>query len=210
LVGFDIIPGAIWSLENFNGWPAFEPNKGYTYDMRHRFWKQGLPANFENLVQLAPCPNLPDIDTLGLERAGCANWGGTHPDIPVKEWLDWTVDNENYKANFNKIKEMARLLARKEIHFVLYTTPESPWYRTTGSYGLIGPGRETGKAIVAQLKALEDSFPPYVHFYDANLDGYHDYADSEAFNVDHLCSKGARKFSGRMDSLVHSILDDKH
>ncbi len=59
---------------------------------------------------------------------------------------------------------------------------------------------------MAQHSALQDSFPSYVHFYDGNLDGYHDYVDSEAFNFDHLCPAGARKFSIRMDSVVHEIL----
>jgi hypothetical protein len=59
---------------------------------------------------------------------------------------------------------------------------------------------------MGQLSSLQDSFPNYVHFYDANLGGYHDYVDSEAANFDHLCPAGARKFSTRMDSVMHVIL----
>jgi uncharacterized protein (TIGR02171 family) len=206
LIGCDVIPGTIWSSEDFSGWPQLKPNKGYAYDLHHGFWKSGLPSNFEKLVRLAPIPNLPTIDMLGLDRAPCVNWGGDHPDLPAEEWLAWTVDNEDYTSNFNRIKEMARLLAQKGIHLILYTTPESPQYRATGSYGIFGPNRETGKAIVTQLQSLQDSFPPYVHFYDANLGGYHDYVDREAYNVDHVCPAGARKFSARMDSVVHSVL----
>jgi uncharacterized protein (TIGR02171 family) len=206
LVGCDIIPGVMNNLDYFTSWPNLEPNKGYSYDKNHRFWKYGVPINFENLVGLAPCPDLPALDTLGLDREPCGNWGGDSPDMPGAEQMKWTVADATYISNFDRIKELARLLAQKGIHFLLFTTPESPRYSSTGSYGLYGPGRETGKAIVAQFKALQDSFPSYVHFYDGNLDGYHDYVDSEAGNVDHLCPAGARKFSARMDSVVQEIL----
>jgi hypothetical protein len=89
----------------------------------------------------------------------------------------------------------------------MYVTPESPSYASTGFYGHNGPSRETGKAIVSQLKTLQDSFPGFFHFYDANLEGAHDYADSEAADFDHLCPLGARKLSVRLDSLVHAILN---
>ncbi len=206
-VGCDIIPGTMNSTEYFLTWPFLSPNKGYNYDAHHEFWKNGLPANFENLVQIAPCPDFPDIDFLGVARDPCNNWGGVNPDVPEEAQLGWTIDDSVYKSNFAILKELAGSLADKKIHFLLYVTPESPYYRATGSYGFYGPGRETGKAVTAQLKALQDSFPSYVHFYDGNLDGYHDYADSEAFNFDHLCTAGAKKFSMRMDSVVHAILD---
>jgi uncharacterized protein (TIGR02171 family) len=205
-VGCDVVPGLMNWPGYFTSWPNLDPNKGYNYDVHHRFWKNGLPKKFENLVVAAPCPDIPDMDTLGLFRLPCNNWGGTNPDEPDTTQLSWTIDEPTYKANFNVLKEVARFLANKKIHFCMYVTPENPYYRTTGSYGLYGPGRETGKAVMAQLRALQDSFPSYVHFYDGNLDGYHDYVDSEAFNADHLCLAGARKFSARMDSVVHAIL----
>ena len=89
----------------------------------------------------------------------------------------------------------------------MYVTPESPYYRSTDFYGRHGPSRETGKAIVSQLKTLQDSVYGYFHFYDANLEGNHDYADSEAADFDHLCPLGARKLSVRLDSLVKAILN---
>jgi hypothetical protein len=160
-------------------------------------------------MALVPCPDLPNIDTLGLERAPCMNWGGSAPEI-VNSQL-WTFnDSENYKAyriNFQKIKDLAQTLANRKIHFLLYITPENPRYGFTDSYCLDGPNRATGEVIVSQLKALQDSIPGYFHFYDANLEGNHDYADSEAYDCDHLCPLGARKLSVRLDSLVHTILN---
>jgi hypothetical protein len=146
------------------------------------------------------------MDTLGLYKLPCNNWGGTNPDVPDSSLLKWSVDDLNYRADFNIIKELARSLANKKIHFCMYITPENPNYRNTAAYGFNGASRETGTAIMGQLSSLQDSFPNYVHFYDANLGGYHDYVDSEAANFDHLCPAGARKFSTRMDSVMHVIL----
>jgi hypothetical protein len=208
LVGCDIVLGTLFLPDYYSAWPSAEPNKGYNYDKNHDFWKDGLPRNFETLVRLAPCPDYPSWDTLGVVGIDCESWGGARPDIPDTAWLRWTTDDPGFQKDFNLIKETARSCADKRIHFLMYVTPESPFYRTTESYGFYGPGRETAKAIIGRLTALEDSFPPYVHFYDANVYGYHDYADSEAYDFDHLCKAGARKFSARLDSVVHSILGE--
>jgi uncharacterized protein (TIGR02171 family) len=209
LIGCDIIPGEMNSLEYYGEWNALVPNKGYNYDKNHQFWNGGPPANFEKFMALVPCPDLPNIDTLGLERAPCMNWGGTSPEVLSSQL--WTLNDSEahaaYVENFQKIKGVAQALADRKIHFLLYVTPESPQYRYTDSYCLDGPARATGEAIVSQLKALQDSIPGYFHFYDANLEGNHDYADSEAYDCDHLCPAGARKLSMRLDSLVHAILD---
>lgn len=46
---------------------------------------------------------------------------------------------------------------------------------------------------------------PFVHFYDAQLFGNHDYADSEAVNWGHLSSLGAAKLTARLDSLIRTF-----
>jgi hypothetical protein len=193
--------------EFYTPWSSLADNKGYNYDKNHHFWKNGLPENFENLLRLSPCPDYPGWDTLGVKKIDCFNWGGDNPDIPDASQLTWTLDDPTYKSNFNILKELARSVANKKIHFLIYITPESPYYRTTASYSVYGPGRTTSPAIIAQIKSLQDSFPSLVHFYDGNIDGYHDYVDSEACNFDHLCIAGAKKFSVRMDSVVHAILN---
>ena len=209
LIGCDILPGEMNSLEYYGEWNVLGPNKGYNYDRNHQFWKGGLPANFEKCMALVPCPELPNIDTLGLYREICMNWGGPTPEIASSQL--WTFNDSEaytaYMANFQKIKGLAQTLADRKIHFLLYITPESPQYRFTDSYCLDGPTRAAGEAVVSQLKALQDSIPGYFHFYDANCEGNHDYADSEAYDCDHLCPAGARKLSARLDSLVHVILN---
>jgi uncharacterized protein (TIGR02171 family) len=209
LIGCDILPGEMNSVDYYGEWNALAANKGYNYDKNHQFWKEGLPANFEKFMALVPCPDLPNIDTLGLERAPCMNWEGPAPEITSSQL--WTFNDPEaytaYRENFQKIKDLAQTLADRKIHFLLYLTPESPQYRFTDSYCRDGPSRATGEAVVSQLKALQDSIPGYFHFYDANRGGDHDYADSEAYDCDHLCPAGARKLSVRLDSLARAILN---
>ena len=140
-IGCDVIPGTMNWSDYFIAWSNLAPNKGYNYDVHHRFWKSGLPVNFENLVQIAPCPVFSNIDTLGLDRLPCVNWGGANPDVPDATQLSWTINDPTYLSNFTILKELARSLANKKIHFFMYVTPENPNYRNTKSYGLYGPGR---------------------------------------------------------------------
>jgi hypothetical protein len=62
------------------------------------------------------------------------------------------------------------------------------------------------KRAFEELAALQDSVPGYFHFYNADNLGIHDYSDAEAYDANHLCARGARKFSSRLDSLVKAIL----
>jgi uncharacterized protein (TIGR02171 family) len=208
MIACDIIPATLFWQGYFTIWSPIEPNKGYNYDKNHQFWKIGLPSNFEALMGQSPCPNLPSLDTLGLDRSTtCVGWGGGNPDLPAPEALILTTDNPLYKKNFTLFTELIRALAGRKIHFLFYITPESPFYKNTASFGLYGPGWETGKAVVKQIVSLQDSFPGYAHFYDAYLNGNHDYTDEEAANFDHLCPAGAKKLSIRIDSLINVILN---
>jgi hypothetical protein len=81
----------------------------------------------------------------------------------------------------------------------------SPFYKNTPYFTRVGPGWETGRAIVAQLKALETLYP-YFHVYDAYQDGNHDYIDAEAAGYDVLCPNGAKKMADRLNTLIESIL----
>jgi uncharacterized protein (TIGR02171 family) len=204
LIGLDIMLG--W-LNRFQGSQTFvggeSLTKGYNYDKNHSFWTTGLPGNFENLVNLAPCPLFLNIDELGLEHAGCGGWLGNPPDI---EGLDsWPDIGQICLENLDSLRVLAQFLAQKQIHLLMVVTPESPFYRNTAAYTRYGPLRPDGETLVAMLDTMTFN-NPYCHFYDANQSGNHDYADSEASDWDHLCDAGARKLSRRLDSLIHVIL----
>jgi uncharacterized protein (TIGR02171 family) len=206
LVGCDFIPATMNQTNFFTPWTLIKDNIGFNYDQNHGYWATGLPNNFENLVALAPCPNLPKVDTLGSDHAAiCRGWGGSSPDLSGGG-LTWSTDDPQYQINFAILKDFASLLFQNKVHFLMYITPESPWYKNTNSYGRYGPNWQTAGAIITRIKALQDTFPGYFHFYDANLDGNHDYADSEASDCEHLCTVGAQKLSRRMDSVVTFIL----
>jgi uncharacterized protein (TIGR02171 family) len=206
LVGCDLIPATMNRTDYFSSWPLLDNNLGFNYDKNHGYWKTGLPNNFEKLIALAPCPALPEVDTLGSDHsAQCRGWGGSSPDLSGGGTA-WATDDPQYEINFAIIKDVANQLYLKKIHFLMYITPESPYYKNTNSYGRYGPNWQTAQAIITRVRALQDTFPGYFHFYDANLDGNHDYADSDASDCEHLCPVGAQKLSRRMDSLVTFIL----
>jgi len=206
LVGCDLIPATMNWPDYFTPWQLIGSNVGFNYDENHGYWRTGLPANFKELVALAPCPSLPSVDTLGSDHgAQCSGWGGSSPDLSGGG-TGWSTDDPQYQTNFAILKDVARLLYANKVHFLLYITPESPYYKNTDSYARYGPSWPTEEAVVARIKALQDTFPGYFHFYDANLDGNHDYADSEASDCEHLCPVGAQKLSRRMDSVVTFIL----
>jgi len=202
LIGMDLIPGFLIETQMNFQWDKISSNKGYHYDQNHSFWKKGLPANFLDLMQQAPFPAI-TFDTLGSYRGGCWGWGGTAPDVDGGVW--WSIDHERCQTNIRLIKDFVTILAQRNIHFLMYVTPESPWYRNTTGYGKYGASRQAGDDVVRYFTALQDSLP-FFHFYDANLGGNHDYADSEANDIDHLCLVGGKKFSSRLDSVVRSIL----
>ena len=206
LVGCDLIPATMNRTDYFSSWPLIDNNVGFNYDKNHGYWKTGLPNNFENLIALAPCPALPEVDTLGSDHSAlCRGWGGSSPDLSGGG-TDWSTNDSQYEINFAVIKDVASQLYLKRVHFLMYITPESPYYKNTNSYGRYGPNWKTAEAIITRVKALQDTFPGYFHFYDANLDGNHDYADSEASDCEHLCPVGAQKLSRRLDSVVTFIL----
>jgi uncharacterized protein (TIGR02171 family) len=207
LIGMDLILPLLFAADI-----AFVPDwdtgiissKGYNYDKNHQFWSQGLPLSFSSLIHQIPFPAIPDFDTLGVYWHACEGWGGPTPD----HWDDpkSTTDDPVYRTNIALVKNFARDLARRGIHFLLYLPPVSPYYKDHDVYVSAGPTLQAAAMICNDLIALQDSVPGYFHFYDADKMGAHDYTDADAFDVSHLCTAGAEKFSMRLDSVVKTIL----
>jgi uncharacterized protein (TIGR02171 family) len=205
LIGMDIILGYLFTTYDTCRWfKGIALSNGYQYDASHNFWTSALPKNFVNLVTVPSFPSVPIIDTVGVLWSQCNGWGGSNPQFNSSTLSNGTAD-PNFQLNIDSLKSMARTLSARKIHFLTYTTPESPYYQSTESYGFQGPSRATADTVISMLLALQDSFP-YFHFYDGNMWGNHGFVDSEAQNQDHLCPVGARKFSIRLDSIVQTIL----
>jgi uncharacterized protein (TIGR02171 family) len=207
IVACDFIPASMNWTNFYDAWSIIVENKGFNYDKNHDYWQTGLPGGFEKCMAQAPCPSVSTVDTLGLDHtAKPEGWGGSAPDLSGGG-LSWSIDDPQYAVNFSIIKNMAHQLYEKKIHFLLYLTPESPAFKNTNSFGKYGPNWKTADTVITKIKALQDTFPGYFHFYDAYRNGNHDYADSEASDCEHLCAAGARKLSQRLDSVVTSILN---
>ena len=101
---------------------------------------------------------------------------------------------------------LANVLAARNAHLLVVNFPENPKYKTTDKIGYLGPYRTAFDQLATWLKNLE-SQNPYFHFYDANMDGDHDYTDAEARDRMHLNNLGAKKISTRIDSLMSIYLN---
>jgi uncharacterized protein (TIGR02171 family) len=176
--------------------------KGIVYDRSHGFWNDGLPFGFETLVARAPNPNHFITDTTGYALLGSVGWGG-EAFTPLDS--EWGLDNANYKANIARIEAFARMVAERKIHILFVNFPTSPAWRGSDYYGPYGPRKDVGMEIINRYKAME-GISPYVHFYDAHVDGNHDYTDADAFDWGHLASAGAAKLTGRLDAVIRSFL----
>lgn len=178
-------------------------SKGFIYDKNHNFWKDGLPRGLDTILTKVPSPPS-DGDSLGdIDTWGCNGWGGPDPDAPA--FRPWTVDSTIYKENFAAFVSLIKEASSNKVHLVAINFPESPYYKNTGNYLRYGPSWETGRAVLAQVKALEKDFP-FFHVYDAYQDGNHDYADEDAYECNHLCFNGSAKLTSRLDSVFTEIL----
>jgi formylglycine-generating enzyme required for sulfatase activity len=179
--------------------------KGYNYDKNHNFWKDGVPLGFDDVMAQQPYPLLEDNwwDSLGLRQSDCWGWGDTVPDV---FWAKkWTIKDSAYMKQFAALCSLIKECSARHIHLLVINFPVSPYYRNTEFCIGSGPERETGKEVVAQIKALEMLYP-YFHVYDANLEGKHDYSDGDATSADRLCPNGAKKISDRLNKFIDSIL----
>jgi len=192
------------SGENTDVWvPGIVQSEGYVYDQNHNFWRNGVPAQFDSLMQIAHPYTIDGFDTLGLAYPPCLGWGPTPPVLGGR--TDWTVQDTIYIRNFNTVAQWAAECAALHIHFVLINFPEIPSVQYTGQYLCFGPSKSTGEAVMQQFQSLANN-NPYFHFFDQFLNGNHDYDSTEFYQCNHLCPGGAAKMGQRLDSLIHTFL----
>jgi len=121
--------------------------------------------------------------------------------VPQIDGTDYTFEDSAVQVNVVLFKVLADSMAERKAHFFVVNYPENPLYKQTSMIGRLGPSRVTYAKLAAWLRNLEAQ-NPYFHFYDANNNGDHDYTDAEALDCNHLNYLGARKLSGRLDSLI--------
>jgi|WetSurMetagenome_2_1015567.scaffolds.fasta_scaffold00185_22 uncharacterized protein (TIGR02171 family) len=204
LLVLDVLIGCLNYPEYFEqSWNGGIINgKGHQYDLHHDYWKTGLPRNFVPLLVKAPGPEMSDLDTLGVFHSPGNGWGGEYPETMYA--MDWTTSSYDYTRNMSHLKAFIDTCRGRNIKCLLVVTPESPAYKNTGFFTRYGPSWENGRMVIQDLQTLADT-TDNCWFYDAYREGNHDYTDEDAYDMDHLSSLGARKFSARLDSVLVEI-----
>jgi hypothetical protein len=181
-------------------------SKGYIYDSVHGFWPEMVTDDFKEIIRSVPITYSFDTTCLGFFGNPSNNWGGDPP--PMWGVPLWDTSDGNYKKNMSIIRILADTLRDKGVHWLFINFPISPYYKNTKLYCWAGPLRNTAHEIIRVMENM-DTTNEFFHFYDANMDGDHDYGNNEASNEAHLSTLGAAKLSGRVDSIIHSILGNE-
>jgi uncharacterized protein (TIGR02171 family) len=173
---------------------------GVRYDSSHGYWKDGLPLGFEAAAAEAPRWEGFEMDSLGSIFFSSAGWG----DVTLPTDADFAYEDPIVEAVLSQMESFAREVADRKIHLVLVNYPTHPGFKGTPYYGPYGPRNEVADKIIARLKSME-GISRYIHFYDAQLSGDHDYGDADALDWGHLSSQGAAKLTDRLDSLINDF-----
>lgn len=187
---------------------------GYYYDANHNFWKDGLPEGFVEKVEESPSVNVGEYETLketmgftryeyvgswyaGAQKAVVLNGDST--------WSDNKIDPINSIAMLRQIIEIAK---QKDVLVVGIIYPQSPGYKNTGTYGRHGMRRSFAKTLYDSVLTINSTYDNFI-LMNENKWGEHDYADSLAYDSDHLNYRGAKKLTERLDSLLFATFNSK-
>lgn len=183
---------------------------GYFYDYTHKYW-----------VGIEGVEEIKNISRKIVEEnevlSGFAmNMGW----VPVEEGFSWnnTGFSENFFINDSTWsdkpltirREMSNLqtliedAARKGVKVVGVVFPQSPEYANTGSYGRHGMRRSHALKLIEDVRKFEQRYDNF-YLMDENKMGNHDYADSLAYDYDHLNVLGAVQITTRIDSVLNAI-----
>jgi hypothetical protein len=185
-------------------------SKGFIYDSCHDFLPGGVSTDFKNIIRQVPLP-IPFVSQyMGYSGNPCNNWGPDPAPYSMVNCLGinilaWDTTDTYYQQNLRTIIKLADTLRSRDVHWILINFPVSPLYKHCVAYSIAGPSWPTAHEIIQNLRELELS-NKFFHFYDANMDGDHDYTSEEFSDENHLSSCGAEKLSARLNTLIDSIL----
>jgi uncharacterized protein (TIGR02171 family) len=189
---------------NFSWMNGIGQSKGFTYDSSHAFWPN-MSSDFMDRIRHVPIQAPWDTSDLGCSCwLSSSGWGTTDPP-PCLGSLTWTISDQNCQQNLTTISIIASALQSKGVHWIIINFPVSHLYKGSNSYSLFGPSWQTADDIIQYLQKLEVS-NPFFHLYDANNNGNNDYIYEDFHDENHLSGQGAEKLSGRVDSIIHTIL----
>lgn len=179
---------------------------GFYYDYNHDFWKNDDISDLKAVSrQIVSEQSLLKglLDTRGtLAVAEKNSWtnGGFAPNAVVND-SSWSNSDRAYKIALQELEELIQLARDKKILVVGVVYPQSPYFIKTGSFGRHGMRRSHAVKILEQIAELDSAYSNFI-FMDENKMGKHDYADSLAYDYDHLNYYGAFKITSRIDSVI--------
>jgi len=201
VVILSLMPGWMFNYRTWT-WQDIAATVGFQYDNNHGFWKKGVPSSYLSYVARRTWSLSPYVDSLGGREYSNDGWGSESP--PAYPPAVESFDGEPFLSNWTDLEATIAMCEQRRIHVILVNFPQNPNYKNTPYMGKYGPTWATWRKLSAMLVDLQASHP-YLHYYDANMDGGHDYASSSFTNEDHLGRLGAAILSGRLDSLIKSF-----
>lgn len=202
-VGLSIMPGWMFWPQN-DIWNIGVTNSvGYTYDRNHGFWHSGIPKEFVSAIREQRNSIAYDqtSDLLGGYNYVGTGWSdltGFDGSLPG---IQFDVDSDLYKANLETIRMTLDLLDSAGLRVILVNFPKSPLYRNSTRAGYLEPPWPVYHQVMNDISELAARHNQ-AKVYDAHMDCNHDYVGDEAMDPFHLSTKGGRKLSRRLDSIL--------
>ena len=149
---------------------------GYAYDEDHDFWSDGYPEGLYEMTESSPeAYNKMFMPTRGFHNVECEDWGEPTTDYDVN-W--YSKNTALLNGNLQRFMSMLESTAAKGITVI----------------GI----------VLKVLENFQKEFPNFI-FMDEHKMGNHDYTSEMAYNMDHLCIKGASQLTARLDSLLGTL-----
>ena len=198
-----LTPGWMFAYRSEN-WSNIETTIGYKYDLNHRFWRNEIPTAYLDAVNSRKWPSAISYDSLGgrIHRGSKSVTNPPATNIPAT--IDENFSSQPFLDNWIDLVAVVDTLNTLGIQVVLVNFPQRGDYGSTPYMGIYGPTWNRWHELSRRLRSLETSHPLF-HFYDAHLDGKHDYPDTSFINEDHLNHIGAIQLSNRLDSLLQEL-----
>lgn len=206
MVVSSFMPGFMFDSQTFSmrsTWRMMAASRGYAYDRNHAFWQEGFARGFKEAVAMhvAGLAGRETMDRTGGWTYSVANPSWWNQFSSQELLVNQTDSNPDLAESLGILEAMIRDVTRSGMQYILVKFPENPAYATTSRATRYGPDWDQYHKLIVRVKAWESKYPGF-SFYDAYLDGKHDFVDSEAVNTDHLNPTGARKMSRRLDSVI--------
>lgn len=179
---------------------------GYIYDENHNFWIDGAPQDlldmtFESLGQESYAQKF--RPARGFQKSASKGW--EQENVPIKKDSMWYSKNSTvYYKNYDLLVDIIKEAAEHNITVIGIEFPQSPAFKTTGSYAQFGLQRSQMPQLFEEINNISKTYPNFM-FVDENKMGDHDFPEDMAQDAGHLSTDGATKMSIRLDSLLRTL-----